>query len=279
MLYNPQRCAVEGCLDDVRSIVLKHADVVAELDTDEGEIDPALRPTIAVIVGGDGTLLAQARRLVDLDLPLIGVNFGRLGFLAEFDVESLRNHAEPIFDENPPIRAGMLIRALVVDANGNERTRMIAVNDCTITAGPPFRMIELAIDLDGQPGPVLTGDGMIVATPTGSTAYNVSAGGPIVEPAVESMIITPLSAHSLAFRPVVVSAATTILVRVRRANAGTTLVIDGQEQVTLQEGERVRLCRDSRRIRLITNPSVPYWRILLDKMRWAAPPTYRDRGA
>jgi NAD+ kinase len=140
-------------------------------------------------------------------------------------------------------------------------------------------MIELHLSIDAEEGPSMTGDGVMVATPVGSTAYNVSAGGPIVNPDVDAMIITPIAAHSLAFRPIVVSAASTIEAKVLRANEGTTLVLDGRVTVPLKVGQSVRVKRHDKRARFVTNPSSTYWQILLQKMRWAAPPTYRDRGA
>jgi NAD+ kinase len=148
-----------------------------------------------------------------------------------------------------------------------------------ITAGHPFRMIELNIAINGEPGPTLTGDGVIVSSPVGSTAYNVSAGGPIVHPRLEAMIITPIAAHSLAFRPIVLWAGGEVIVTIKRANEGTTLVLDGRVTVPLKVGQSVRVTKHPKKARFVANPSSTYWQILLEKMRWAAPPTYRDRGA
>jgi NAD+ kinase len=179
----------------------------------------------------------------------------------------------------PPVHEHLILDVTVSGDDGRQTVRERAINDCVITAGPPFRMIELEISINGNEGPTLTGDGVIIATPIGSTAYNVSAGGPIVQPTLDAMIITPIAAHSLAFRPIVVGIGGAIEIDVARANTGTTLVIDGQETVPLSEGQRVRVARSDDRARFVQNPSSTYWHILLQKMRWAAPPTYRDRGA
>jgi NAD+ kinase len=270
-------------LHDVRALVEKHAHVVSVCETaeDAGDARALFEETdLAVVLGGDGTLLHQARRMIaaNADIPLVGVNFGRLGFLAEFDLESLARHAKQIFGGDPSVRRSMML-SVAVSRRGKSIARHVAINDAVITAGPPFRMIELSITLDGDEGPVLSGDGVIVATPVGSTAYNVSAGGPIVAPGVEAMTITPLSPHSLAFRPLVLPSLSRLRIEVRRANEGTALVIDGQEHVQLREGDGVEVERHQREVSFVTNPDISYWRILLDKMRWAAPPTYRDRGA
>lgn len=279
LCYDPSRKDVAAHAEEVRGIIAQHAELVATINAGDDGADDAPEADLAVVLGGDGTLLHHARRFVDRELPLVGVNFGRLGFLAEFDLKSLRKHAADLFNDSRSVRKAMMLEAALLDANDQPRSVHLAINDAVITAGAPFRMIELCIGLDSSDGPYLSGDGVILSTPTGSTAYNVSAGGPIVAPGVEAIIITPLSPHSLAFRPLVVNGDLEVTIEVRRANPGTTLVLDGQESVPLNAGDRVRVRRHSRAARFVSNPSMSYWRVLLDKMRWAAPPSYRDRGA
>jgi len=280
LLLDHQRAEVAARLGEVRATIEKHATVSAEVDAGDDLARCPADADLAVVLGGDGTLLSQARRMIACgwDMPMLGVNFGRLGFLAEFDPDSVARHAKQVFGGKPPLRRSMMLNVSVV-RGGRAVEERAAINDAVITAGPPFRMIELSIAIDGAEGPQLSGDGVIVATPVGSTAYNVSAGGPIVAPGVEAMVITPLSAHSLAFRPLVVSSSTRLRVDVRRGNAGTALVVDGQEEIELRAGDGVEVSRHERTVSFITNPDTGYWRILLDKMRWAAPPSYRDRGA
>lgn len=279
LIANRSRPEVAAMIDDVDRLVRVHATIAGEIDADDGPLPADLHADLAVALGGDGTMLSQARRLAGRRVPLIGVNFGRLGVLAEFDMQSLRQHAAVVFSPRPPVHEHLMLDIAVLDEQGRESSREKAINDCVITAGPPYRMIELDLAINGNDGPTLTGDGVIIATPIGSTAYNVSAGGPIVQPTLDAIIITPIAAHSLAFRPIVVGTGGDIEVLVARANMGTTLVIDGQAQVPLRKDQRVRVRRHSERARFVANPSSTYWQILLEKMRWAAPPTYRDRGA
>ncbi len=211
-------------------------------------------------------------------MPLVGVNFGRLGFLAEFDWQTLQQHAAIVFGPDPPTFERMMLAASVYGPDGEAKHSGVAINDCVITAGMPFRMIELHVAIDSAEGPTLRADGVIVSTPVGSTAYNVSAGGPIVDPQLEAMIVTPIAAHSLAFRPFVLCPSCELTIQVARANPGTSLVLDGQVPVTLEEGQTVIIHRHARKASFVANPSTSYWRILLDRMRWAAPPSYRDRG-
>jgi len=279
LVADRSREGVPQAIDEVRRIVGAHGRIVEELEADQRPIP--LRTTFdrVVVLGGDGTLIAQCRRLLDRAVPLVGVNFGRLGFLAEFDLAGLRKHAEMVFGEDPVVRSRMVLEAIVRNARGDLVHEGLAINEAAITAGAPFRMIELKITLGDRPGPDLVGDGVIVATPVGSTAYNVSAGGPIVQPDVEAIIVTPNCAHSLAFRPIVAPSHLEILIEAVRVNEGTSLVLDGQAIVPLSKGDRLLAGRHHTSARFIGNPDRSYWDTLVEKMRWAAPPSYRDRGA
>ncbi|TVQ50932.1 MAG: hypothetical protein EA377_13585 [Phycisphaerales bacterium] len=253
-----------------------HLEIAAQRPVNGDPLEDLPELDVAIAIGGDGTLISQARRLVDLGLPLIGVNTGRLGFLAEFDCASLIEQADIVFGDAAPSHDHLLLQVHLENGDDSEPQRSLAMNDAVITSGAPFRMIELALSINGADGPRLNGDGMIVATPVGSTAYNVSAGGPIVHPQLEALTITPLAAHSLAFRPLVLDAGGEIRATLLRANEGTTLIADGQPLQTLRQGDTVVFTGYPKKVRLILNPSATYWRILQDKLRWAAPPTYRD---
>jgi NAD+ kinase len=174
----------------------------------------------------------------------------------------------------------MVLRVEVTPRGGGTTRTFegLAVNDAVVTAGPPFRMISIALRIDGDQAALLNGDGVIVSTPIGSTAYSVSSGGPIVAPEVDALSITPIAAHSLASRPLMVAGGSRIELRVVRINEtsgelGTTLVLDGQVLVPLSAGDRVTVARDPRAtIRLIVNPERNYWSTLRAKMHWAQPP-------
>jgi len=277
LLSHRERPGVEEALPGIRETLRAHAEIVADLPADNAPLPASPAFDVAVVVGGDGTILAQARRLLDRRTPIVGINFGRLGFLAEFDPASFARHAARSLGPDATIRERMVLHATVVGRDGAAKASGVAINDCVVTAGPPYRLIELRLTVDGKPGPTLAGDGVIVATPIGSTAYSVSAGGPIVHPDVDSIVITPHCAHSLAFRPVVVPAASRLEIEVARANEGTAAVFDGQGLVPLVAGDRVRLEEHRVKARLVGNPEGSYWRTLLDKMRWAATPGYRER--
>ena len=238
---------------------------------------------LIVVLGGDGTLMTAAGRYAPRGKPVLGVNIGRVGFMAGFDLDSLTRHAASLFGDGPLNTRGVsMLEASIVDADGETTETLGAVNDFAITAGPPYRMITLEIHIDGQSGPMVSGDGLVISTPTGSTAYNVSAGGPIVAPGVPATVITPIAAHSLSFRPIVVGHGHEIEIRLLNANqengSGTELVIDGRGRRRLHEGSRVIVRGGGTQIRFVTDPDVSYWQTLMRKMHWAAPPTGRDGG-
>ncbi|HCA39505.1 MAG: NAD(+)/NADH kinase [Phycisphaerales bacterium] len=272
VLADRNRAEVAAVLDDLDTDLTAWSASVQHTSTDD-ETPLPTKIDLAVVIGGDGAMIGQSRRLVGLDIPLVGINCGRLGFLAAFDPEALRRFASEVFGPNPPVRHHMLMEVLHESSSGTQET--IAVNDAVLTAGPPYSMIELALRIGGVQGPQMRGDGLIVASPTGSTAHNLSAGGPILGPGVDALVVSPLAPQSLAFRPIVMDAEQGVELEVVRGNEGTTLVVDGQQLAPLLKGDRIIVRRHHRTIPLVTRPDEPFWRILLERMRWAAPPVFR----
>jgi NAD+ kinase len=280
LLFDPDRAGVAAILPGVRRVLAsagvrsREEAVASDAGAAPAAATVADRVDLAVVLGGDGTLLGQARRFADAGVPIIGVNVGRLGFLAEFDLASLERHAAEVLREGAATRSRMLLHATAW-RSGEMVASGLALNDVVVAAGPPFRMVEILLRLGPEEGPDLAGDGVIVATPVGSTAYSVSAGGPIVHPDLEAIVITPNAAHSLAFRPIVAPAETPLAIEVRRANEGTALVLDGVPLASLRVGDRIEIRRHTAKARLVANPEHAYWRTLMEKMRWAMLPSYR----
>lgn len=290
LLTNHDRPDAAAAADEVRALITRHGRLIAEADAGERAelLHDGREADLLVVLGGDGTLLSEARRYASLSRPMLGVNFGKLGFLAEFDLDSLRRQAPALFGGAPLLtREQALLRTQVVPTPDIPAAQRVdaallpgeALNECVITAGPPYRLVSIRLSIDGHPGPTLGGDGLIVSTPTGSTAYNLSAGGPILAPDVNAFAITPIAAHSLAFRPIVVPATSRIELTLLRGNSGgdhgTTLVIDGQMQARLYRGDRVLLTSSSRTVSFVRNPEGNYWSTLISKLNWAATPRLR----
>lgn len=295
ILANRKMVEVNTAMRKFGPWLTERADIVAEPDIDELTTDNAVelpKVDMALVLGGDGTLLAQARKLVDLKIPLIGINFGKLGFLAEFTINDVKKHWDQITHLQCPVSRRLLIELCLYDqttprwGNGTWRDyepilRTVALNDVVVMAGPPYRMIDLDLAIDpklhGSHTTQFTSDGVIMATPSGSTAYNLSAGGPIISPGIDAISITPLCPHSLAFRPIIVNATSNIWVHIMRANEGTTLVIDGQDSISIQTGQQFLVRGYEQPLLLIQNPDITYWQMLAKKLNWAARPRRKEK--
>ena len=234
----------------------------------------------AIVFGGDGSIISTARSVSKASVPVIGVNVGKLGFLAEFSVDELKDFFPSLTKGTVRIEKRMMLNCCIF-SNGRRKRRVrrfssAAINDVCITAGPPFRTIELKILVDDQPLAGCVSDGLIVSTPTGSTAYNLSAGGPILSPKIAAMVITPICPHSLSFRPIVINADSTIEVFGIRVNEGTTVSIDGQVFSSLSSDDVVRIDRQDCDFLIVNNPLRSQWDTLATKLSWAEKPKYKQ---
>lgn len=233
----------------------------------------------AVVFGGDGTILSAARALGGVGLPVIGVNVGRLGYLAEFSVDELEELFERVITDRRLISRRMVLRCCVSPGvGGQEKACSTAINDVVITSGPPFSMVELRVSVQGESLAGCMGDGLLISTPTGSTAYNLSAGGPILSADIEAVVVTPVCPHSLSFRPIVISADRQIEVEAVRVNEGTTVLLDGEVLCGLREGDIVKVSRDEGVFLLVNNPMRTQWDTLASKLNWGTRPRYNPGG-
>jgi NAD+ kinase len=258
-------------LKDLRSFAGPRCEVVgANLGLDGRAAVDAGADRI-VVLGGDGTLIGVARSLGSDQIPLIGVNVGKLGFLAEFSIGDLKNCFDRAISDDTIISRRTVLRVTVHhDGTGDTHP---AINDCVIRAGPPFRIISLGISINGERLTDMGGDGLIVCTPSGSTAHNLSAGGPIMQPGVDAIVLTPLCAHSLTHRPLVIERESVIDIFARRVNEGTSAIIDGQVSCPLRPGDRVTIRRFDADFLLVHNPLQTKWHDLVAKLHWGKSPS------
>ena len=292
LLVNRHKPSVCSALPSIREVVQRHGTIVSELDAfEDDQITDAHGADLVMVLGGDGTLLSEIRRTAGLGLPVLGVNLGNVGFLAQYDASGFERDAAAILGEEPlRVADRTLMRVRLIDEDASTpRWEGIAANDAVVTAGPPYRMIQLDLAIDRDPVPRIGGDGLIVSTPTGTTAYAVSAGGPVLSPEMHALAITPIAAHTLAMRPLVVPGEARNEVTVARANSvggspetplpaepgarGTTLVIDGQHMLALSGGERIELTAMPEGVRLVMNPRSGFWGTLRRKLHWGLAPS------
>lgn len=226
---------------------------------------PALSDVILVL-GGDGTLLAMADIIAESghDVPILGVNFGALGFLTEITHPELVGALDAALEGRIDYDERMMLRGR------NSGDSRVALNDIVFTRTALSRMIDLAVTVGDQFVTSVRADGLIVASPTGSTAYNLSAGGPIVHPAMDAIVLTPIAPHTLTHRPIVIPAEREIRVTAGTANAGNEIFVtfDGQHGFALREGEEMTITRAPRPIRLVRSTKRNYFGVLREKLKW-----------
>jgi len=220
-----------------------------------------------VVLGGDGTLLA-ASRLLDRTIPVLGVNFGSLGFLTEITLPELYPALAGVLDGRYEAEERRLLRALV-HRHGREPVGADVLNDVVITKAGPSRIIEVDVSIDGRFVSSFRADGIIVSSPTGSTAYNLAAGGPILHPTLPAVVVTPICPHMLTNRPLVVGDESRIEVRLRDArDVEVYAALDGQETFSFSDGDSVTVTGSARRLKLVKAPGRDYFQVLRSKLKW-----------
>ncbi len=231
---------------------------------------------VAIVVGGDGTVLHTVRRMADRPTPILGVNAGRLGFLADLTVETFVDRLPDLAARRYTVENLMTMSVAVHSVRGPRRV-FRALNDAVLRAAPYFRIVEIGLSIDGESVMTYRGDGLILATPVGSTAHSLSAGGPILPPSAHMFVVTPICAHTLTQRPLVDGGQKKYELEVHGEGIATILVVDGQIQVPLQGGDRVVVRRGDPPFPIVRLPGHSFYRTLRDKLGWGAYPA-GDRG-
>jgi NAD+ kinase len=221
---------------------------------------------LVLVLGGDGTLLAMADRIAaaERDIPILGVNFGSLGFLTEITRPEVFESLTAVVSGAADLDERMMLRATVGGAS------FIALNDVVITRHALSRMVEVSVWVGEQFVTTVKADGLIIASPTGSTAYNLSAGGPIVHPAMEAILITPIAPHMLTNRPIVIPASREVRASISSTMPGDGMHVtfDGQSGFPLDPGQSVTIGRAERPLLLVRAPSRSYFEVLRQKLKW-----------
>jgi len=271
IIGSPDKELATETMERLRRWLADRAEIVFAKLTYASDQVLAAAPEILFVLGGDGTLIAAAHNLRRRQLPLVGINLGKLGFLTEFTIDQIESEGEFLFSGSPPITRRVMLHVRLEHRDGS-RIETMAVNDCVVLAGPPFGMVFMSVEADGNELAEVRGDGLIVATPSGSTAHNLSAGGPILEPTAEAIILTPICPHTLSFRPLTMDVGHELVVRMTQANKGTTVAIDGHYCHPFEPGDSLVLTRYAADFMLVRNPRHSVWHILRRKLHWAQHP-------
>jgi NAD+ kinase len=225
---------------------------------------------MVVVLGGDGTLLSVADAIgaAGSGVPMLGINFGSLGFLTEVTLPELYPSLESALSGRAHIEDRMMLQS-TTSRRGATFADHLALNDVVITKGARSRMIDLSVSVSGEFVTRVKADGLIVATPTGSTAYNLAAGGPIVQPNMNALLLTPIAPHTLTNRPIVIPADSAVRVQPEMEDRDEVhITFDGQAGFQLQPDDDIRICRAARVLRLIRPSTRSYFSVLREKLKW-----------
>ena len=276
ILTKPKFPEVKGTLRDVvawlrsRSINVILDQTSATLLSEQGGYHDAQlssKADVLLVLGGDGTMLYAARLAAERSIPILGVNMGGLGFLTEVRLENLYPSLERVFANDYVLDERLMLRTHI-HRDGETIAQGVVLNDVVISKGTLARMIELKIAIEGRFVTNLRSDGLIVSSPTGSTAYSLSAGGPIIDQAVQSLILTPVCPHTLTHRPLIVPGKDKIDLTLTSTDAGAMATLDGQVGVAITQGDTVTIQTSENRTRLIRFPESNYYDVLREKLKW-----------
>jgi NAD+ kinase len=277
VLASVNRLRVRSELDRVVSILEKSADIIA---IDESESLDLSQPhwDLVVVLGGDGSILSAARRMGLNQMPVIGVNLGRLGFLAALDENELEQVWPHICAGEYPVDNHVMLQCCIVKAAGDISESQLALNEAAVLGGPPYQMLHIDLNIDGQFACTYCCDGLIVSTPVGSTAHNLSAGGPILHRKLDAVVISPISPHTLTMRPVVDQAERVFDMIIRQGHESVSAVFDGRVLGRLEEGDCYRVSRAPVTFQMIHVPSKNEYHTLREKLGWGENPRQKKPG-
>ena len=250
---------------NARGIGVKCSPFVGDHECREGEFD--LEADLVVVLGGDGTMISTARLVGDAQILVLGVNYGSLGYLAEFRIEEMFPALEAILIGDYAVDRRVMLKAEHW-RNGEMLAAGRVLNDVVINKAAIARIIGIEVKLDGQFVNAFRADGLIVSTPTGSTAYNLSAGGPIIYPSMNAVVLTPICPFTLTNRPIVVPDTAMIELELENENEGVVLTLDGQTGYPMQARDRVRIRKSSTTFNIVQPANRNYFDVLRNKLKW-----------
>jgi len=277
VLGNANRPGVQEEADLLLPFLSQHAEI-ALVDLHQEKDLSASPADLALVLGGDGAILRAARQMGYQQVPVLGVNLGHLGFLADLPPEDLRQCFPKVVQGDFRITRHLMFECAVA-APGGTRT-LLGLNEVVVHTGPSYHMIELDLSVDGEKVTRFSGDGLILSTPIGSTGHSLSAGGPILSQELSAFVITPICPHTLTNRPVVDSADKVYTIVLVSQLGDAFLIVDGQEKLPLTAEHRVIVKRAPVNFELVKIPGRSNYQTLRDKLRWGTLPSYRtEQGA
>lgn len=262
----PGRSLVKSELERIRPAITQYADIVVE-DLEFAEDFSKFDLDLVIVLGGDGSILQAARQMGTRQSPVLGINCGRLGFLAALSPDDFLTTWPLCWRGGFKVVDHLMLRTTLV-RDGKVIAEQLALNEAAILGGPPYRILDIDLFADSELATRYRCDGLIVATPIGSTAHNLSAGGPILRRTLQAVVISPISPHTLTYRPIVDSAETVLELRVIEPNASTSVVVDGRILASLLPGDTVRVERSETKFKMLSLVGQNDYRALREKLGW-----------
>jgi NAD+ kinase len=244
----------------------------------ERDLSTAPPADLALVLGGDGAILRAARQMGYRQVPVLGVNLGTLGFLADVDPDELRASFPQVLRGEYRVTHHLMFECLVEAPGRPAAGPYLGLNEAAFHTVPPFHILDLDLAADGEPVARFRGDGLILSTPVGSTAHSLSAGGPILGQDLAAFVITPICPHTISYRPVVDSAEKVYTIALGKQSAEAALVLDGQQVIPLTAEHRVTVRKAPVSFGLVKVPGHTFYQTLRDKLRWGELPSYRTNS-
>jgi NAD+ kinase len=274
VLGNAQKSGVAEEVERWLPMVRARADVLTVDLCQECDLGALPLADLALVFGGDGAILRAARQMAYRQIPVLGVNMGRLGFLADIRPQDLECCVADVLAGRYRVTRHLMFEG-VIENTGLSKP-ILGLNEVAVHAMPPSHLVNLELDVDGEAVSRFGGDGLIVSTPIGSTAHNLSAGGPILQQELAAFVITPICPHTLTYRPIVESAEKPFVIRMLDGLQKSLVVIDGQESAELTGGQSILIRKAPVTFGLVKVPGRSFYQALRDKLHWGTTPTYRE---
>lgn len=278
ILGNAQRAGVIEEVERQLPFLRQHAEVLALDLHQQSALEGREEADLALVFGGDGAILRAARQMGYHQVPILGVNLGRLGFLADIHPQDLETSFLQVIKGQYHFTHHLMFECIIQVPDGKRHETaqtFLGLNEVVVHTVPPMHMLDLHIHIDGVEAARFSGDGLIVSTPIGSTAHNLSAGGPILNQELSAFVLTPICPHALTYRPVVDSADRVYTIQIGQNCPEAIVIVDGQETRQLHCGERVLIRRAPVDFTLVRVPHRGFYQTLREKLRWGTPPNYR----
>jgi NAD+ kinase len=274
VLGNELRPGVREEADRLLPFLRQHSEIVVCDVCQEKDLSCLPAADLALVLGGDGAILRAARQMGYHQVPVLGVNLGKLGFLADLSPEELHACFPKVVRGEYRVTCHLMYECTV--AGPQETRTFLGLNEVVVHSGPPFHSVELDLSVEGEHVARLNGDGLILSTPVGSTAHSLSAGGPILGQELAAFVITPICPHALTYRPVVDSADKAYTIAMGRGSEPAVLIVDGQVSVPVTPDHRITVKRAPVCFQLVKVPGHSFFQTLRDKLRWGSRPNYRE---